>query len=237
MTTFSSIFHCSHSCLYESPGKRNAHTVERTRDWRAQTKCARDAGLPSIMEKMSLPWFQCHICGACIGPNFYTQHLYLYPVFNQYVSNHRKKQPEWWDIGVLRICDTCAQHKSRNLPDGLCVISPSCWMTTELLEDDPVYTNPSNLEQSIEVRLAVMQYVELCEKCLICILFLAKHCSCSLWGIMLRWIFTSLIAYEERATLISRIGNIARKVRFSSDVSPLCAFTQIEDPGFLSFSV
>lgn len=154
-------------------GKRKAirNHVESPRGWRALAKGEQDAGLEADT-RVQVSLYRCDLCWIHIGPGHYENSLYLYPVQKQTLSPG-DGPPQYMVSSWLRICGGCAHHRSRELPEYLCLMAAEDWQTTRLLvwaqaeraghpnvSLVPEATNLSNYTQMKQIRAAVQAQVK-----------------------------------------------------------------------------
>jgi|SRR5579884_236024 len=143
-----------------SPGDRAGH-VESVRGWRQQQRAERDAGIVSSMSQVLIPFFRCTLCGICIGPGYYEQELYVYPVAPGATICLRDDAMHTFTDGVwLLVCGGCARHRRRGIPEFFRVVDASCWTTNRLIarEGERVRSPCIRTEVSL-LRAAITQYV------------------------------------------------------------------------------
>lgn len=110
--------------------------VETTAGWREITRGDRSARLQEARIVQSK--YYCQLCGIYIGPGYYEQEMYLWFVPpGRNVYNARRncciRHKEWmW----IRLCGGCACYKDRRLPPWMKVLTPECWTTTLLLDEE-----------------------------------------------------------------------------------------------------
>ena len=161
---------------YCSPGIRGAQ-VESVRGWRAQAKSAQAAGIESSMKKVLISFYRCDVCGIHIGPGYYEQTMYLYPVHDQSI-NCIDGPMQHFESAWLKVCGGCAHDRRRMVPEWLCLLKPEHWTTTVLLcqeGETPVATDMMNRAQMTALRRAIHEYVNAMYQYVFSLLFLSTH--------------------------------------------------------------
>lgn len=135
---------------------------ESTRGWRHQSRAEQDAGMTTSTPTLLLAFFTCDLCTICIGPDFYEQELYIYPVCKQEVCLGDKPTyfGEWT---YLKICGGCANAKRRRLPLIYRAVQSRYWTTNELLlgntDETPQPVSLTDDLQVARIRKALHQQV------------------------------------------------------------------------------
>ena len=145
---------------YYSPGIRGAQ-VESVRGWRAQAKSLHSAGIESNRTRVLISFYRCDVCGIHIGPGYYEQTMYLYPVRKQSL-NCIDGPPQYFESSWLKVCGGCAHDRRRMVPQWLCVLTPLHWSTTLLLcreGETPTATDMTDRVQMTSLRRAIDAYV------------------------------------------------------------------------------
>lgn len=147
------------SSLVPLPPPPTRTSPESVSGWRKQQRAETDAGFVPTSLKILLPLFRCDLCTICIGPDYYEQELFLYPVHRQAVCCGDTLE-YFHDLTWLHICGGCARSERHHLEAFYQMVKPEYWLTTELLatEAEPyvTYADPCNAEQ----KQAISQHID-----------------------------------------------------------------------------
>lgn len=134
-----------------------ASPVQSVSAWRKQAKAEASAGLEQSGQVL-VSLYGCDICGIQIGPGFYEQELFLYPLRNTTIT---RDKPVHYSSAILYTCGGCARR--RHLPEWLRVVQPAHWETTTLLCEHDQEVRPTQRTQLLEMKriyAAIRQMVQ-----------------------------------------------------------------------------